>query len=110
MIRFGFLTLLAASLLATERLELSRSDGSALVSYYDTPAKDSFPILLLIQGAQLESVKRLHQSLKGSAQEKKWGIVSIEKRGISESEPIDQKEYLTHYSLTERLADYQLFC
>lgn len=101
--------LVAANLLSTERFELERGDGSHLVGYVDAPKSKSFALVLFIQGAQEESVQRLHESLKSSFQEIGLGLATLEKRGISRPEEIDRKEYYRSHSLKERRDDCLLF-
>lgn len=87
-----------------EELKLRRPDGSTLVAYLARPREDkSFPILLILQGSQRESVLRWQENLKGQID---WGLLAIEKRGIGES--IDEEEFSKHQSLEERFQDHQL--
>ncbi len=101
--RFLFL-LLSLSLCAAERLELKRPDGSTLIAYLALPpATKECPLLVVVQGAQSESVRLLVDKLKENAT---WGILAIEKRGVSET--IDAEEFARHHCLEERFQDHQL--
>ncbi len=100
--RILFLLCLQISLCAAERLEVKRPDGSPLTVYFTMPSKEA-PLLIVLQGAQSESVAPLIEKLKGNGT---WGILALEKRGVSET--IDPEEFARHHCLEERFQDHQL--
>ncbi len=98
-----FTFLLIANLAATERIDLARDEKSHLIGYYDVPEKENFPVVILLQGAQEESVRRLHDSLKDLFLPSGLGVASLQKQGIGE------KSYRKYNKIQNRIDDHALF-
>lgn len=97
----------ALPLLATERFEVEREDGSKLVCYCDKPETSPFSITLIIPGSQKETARRIHDSLKDDILHINQCALTLEKQGITE-EKIDEKEFNRNLSLLSRLEDHLL--
>lgn len=105
--RTVILALIAACpIFATERMEWQREDGTPLIGYFDAPEAKSFPIAILLQGSQVESVRRIHDSLKNGLTEIGMGVVTLEKQGIKGLDGVDEAEYNRCNSVTARLEDH----
>jgi hypothetical protein len=102
-----FILLISGSLLATERFELERADGSKLIGYWDAPKQIPFSITLIVPGSQKESSRRIHDSLKDDVTHIGQCALTLEKRGINEDQ-VDEKEFNRALSLEQRLEDHFL--
>jgi hypothetical protein len=102
--RLGVIFFMAAAALnSTERLEFERGDQSQCEAYYDLPEGNSFPLVLMIPGSQQESSLVTHNALKNDILAKGKAFLSLEKRGVG-----DEKEFIAHLSLDERVQDHLL--
>lgn len=100
--------LLAAALMATERFDVQRPDGSRLVAYIDMPDQESFPIAIVLQGSQATSVLPQHEELREPLLSRGFAIATLEKKGIAGPGEIHQKEYDESNSLDQRIDDHLL--
>jgi hypothetical protein len=97
----------ALPLLATDRFELDRGDGSQIIGYFDMPEATSFSITLIIPGSQKETALRTHDSLKNDLGAIHECALTLEKQGIA-GDQIDEKEFVRFLSLDERMNDHFL--
>jgi len=89
-------------------MEIQRESGTPLIGYFDAPEATTFPIAILLQGSQIESSRRIHDSLKNGLEEIGMGVVTLEKQGIRGIDGVDDAEYNRCNSLTSRLEDHLL--
>lgn len=97
--------LISGSLLATERFEIERTDGSKLIGYWDAPEQTPFSITLIVPGSQKESSLKVHDSLKDDVIRIGQCALTLEKQGINEDQ-VDEKEFNRSLSLENRLEDH----
>ncbi|HSX26149.1 MAG TPA: alpha/beta hydrolase [Chlamydiales bacterium] len=86
-----------STLFATERFE-----SGPLVGYSDLPKHQVFSIAILLQGAQRESARGLHEALKGEILPLHMGVVTLEKG--KETEPLQRiEDHLLLFSQLKKL-------
>lgn len=98
------------ALATTQKLHLSRANGSLLTAYYDAPPHaESFPIVIFILGSQCDSVAEWHQMLKPHAHKYEVGFITLEKQGVYSVDEIDLEEYDATNSREFRIHDHLHF-
>ncbi len=94
----------------TQKLHLTRANGTLLTAYYDAPPHaESFPIIVFILGSQCDSVAEWHQMLKARAHAYEVGFITLEKHGVYSIDEIDLEEYDLHNSREYRIHDHLHF-
>lgn len=94
------------NLYAHETIYIPRHDESLIEAYLTTPQTDSnFPIIMLIQGSDPESVLANHDALAQRFLPHGIAILSVEKRGIN-SYAVDKQEFMEHDYFESRLKDF----
>jgi hypothetical protein len=86
---------------------LQRSDGTVLEGYYSPPSSSCSPIIFAIQGSSCDSALKWHMDLCDQANAFGFGLIAIEKQGISKN-GINLMEYHETNCLQKRLEDYVL--
>ena len=77
-----------------------------LLGHYSLPQNtDSYPIVILIQGSQKESVQTLHNKFYPLITSLKLGLLTVECPGVG-SEGFDNTLFNNHDSFNERLSNY----
>lgn len=103
-----FLLLTLNLFAASEQFSLTREDGSTLYGYLDVPENEtSFPLVVFLDGSYETTVKVNHDSLSSRFLPEQIGVISLEKRGITQ-EGINKKEFYKYDCFEGRLKDYSL--
>lgn len=109
LIKFLFIYLCftaVASLFCVERLAIPRTDQSQIEVYITYPEGEGlFPIMLLMQGSDAESVLNSHNTLSDRFNPYGIAILSIEKRGIN-CQGKDNQQFIEHDYFESRLQDF----
>ena len=93
---------------ASEQFSLTREDGSTLYGYLDVPEnEESFPLVVFLDGSYETTVKVNHDALSSRFLPQQIGVISLEKRGITQ-EGINKKEFYKYDCFEGRLKDYSL--
>lgn len=83
---------------------LTREDSSLSAVYYSAPdGKDSFPLVLYVDGSLKQSIQNNFSFLSLLFSTKNIGVVAVEKRGLD-----NEEEWLLHDCYEERLSDHVL--
>lgn len=94
------------ALSAYETIYIPRHDESLIEAYITTPPQDSsFPIILLVQGSDSDSVFLNHQALTERFTTQGMAVLSVEKRGVN-SQGIDQQQFIEYDFFESRLHDF----
>lgn len=94
----------------TQKLHLTRANGTLLTAYYDTPPHaENFPIVIFILGSQCDSVAEWHQMLKPKAHQYEVGFITLEKFGVYSIDEINLEEYDFANSREFRIHDHLHF-
>ncbi len=89
-------------------IQFTREDGSTVDGYFDRPDSEAeVPVVVFIDGSFETSVTISHDKLAARFNQRKIGLISLEKRGIT-LEKIDFNEFRAHDCFEERLQDYVL--
>lgn len=89
-----------------EKLTIPRMDQSYIEAYLTIPQGDQpFPLILLVQGSDAESVINNHNTLAERFNPLGIAILSIEKRGIN-AEGKDSQQFVEHDYFEYRLQDF----
>lgn len=89
-----------------ETIYIPRHDESVIEAYLSPPVQDStYPIILLIQGSDSESVTLHHHVLAEKFLPHGIAVLSVEKRGIS-AQDIDQQQFIEYDFFESRLRDF----
>ncbi|MBJ7448969.1 MAG: alpha/beta hydrolase [Parachlamydiales bacterium] len=104
----AFMTLFTS--LTAEIIEWQRDNGSLMQGYLtvQTTENEKFPILLMIQGSQKESVLALHTSVNNHLANSPIAILSFEKRGYDLDGNLNNKLYDKCDYFDNRIKDGQL--
>lgn len=86
---------------------LQRQDGSILEGYFSPPSSENLPIVVAIQGSSSESVLPWHASISDQVSLFGFGVISLEKQGISQG-GMDVFTYHQTNCLQQREDDYAL--
>jgi dipeptidyl aminopeptidase/acylaminoacyl peptidase len=104
---FGSFSAAAAPFSPAETQVVARADGSLVTAYLRTPPTHrNFPILLVLQGSQPESVVD-HLATELDVGARGAGLLMIEKPGVSTGSVGCSDEYLARNTLDARLADIE---
>jgi alpha-beta hydrolase superfamily lysophospholipase len=90
-----------------QSIAFEREDASVLQVYCSLPETDRFPILIVCQGSQYQSVVNLHQEFLPKARNLGMALISVEKRGFY-PDYFNEEEYAEYNCFAQRIADYNL--
>lgn len=100
--------LCVTNLFALETIYIPRADESVIEAYFSVPQNEtSFPVILLIQGSDAESVIQNHTALSQRFTPHGIAIISVEKRGIN-SHGINMPEFNQYDFFEYRLQDFSM--
>lgn len=94
---------------AAEIVCITRPDGTELYSYVSFPPSESYPIALVIQGSEKESVLPLHIQFADAVTEFGAGLVTLEKHGMYPSGYIDTFQYDLTNCPEYRITDHKTY-
>jgi len=101
----SILLLLSPELFATTLL-IPRTDGSNMRVYLSTPQKESFPVVVLLQGSVCESSWPMFNWTQGPLLAAGISVVAIEKYGLDNTSHSCPQAYLEHNSIQQRILDH----
>ena len=97
----------------SSRFAVNRSEVAApdVISYFSAPKSDSYPIAILCGGSSsagdVQSIIHFHRYFLQEFLDLNVGVVTLEQRGVNGNE-INVKEFIEHYTRSNRLKDHQL--
>lgn len=96
----------SVNLFGYETIYIPRHDESLIEAYLSAPSNTStYPIVLLVQGSDSESVVTSHEALISRFLPLGIAVISVEKRGISSS-GVDTQEFIEYDFFESRLHDF----
>lgn len=97
---------------ATSRFKASRSgeEENDIVFYRSLPDSENYPIAILCGGStdkeHVSSIIHFHRYFLQECKDLGLGVVTVEQWGVDGND-IDQEEFITHYTRTQRLRDHR---
>jgi pimeloyl-ACP methyl ester carboxylesterase len=98
---------------ASSQFMVNRSEVAApdVISYFSPPKSDHYPIAILCGGSSsphdIQSIIHFHRYFLQEFLDLSVGVITLEQRGVRGNK-IDAKEFMEHYTRSNRLKDHQI--